>query len=171
RLTPRKLFAAAVMIAGCAIAHGQAMPYDVSSVSGGYTYTVNGSATDPNNGSLTRIAEAGRLTADGAGNMTGVDTVIIAGSVVRRTFCGTYTINSEGTGALALNLSWGPQIHADFVAADGGRILRLILTDPGSTLSGVMEAQTSPGQTPPPHGYNAAVLTGSYEYGIAGSGI
>jgi hypothetical protein len=67
----------------------QTVQYDVSYLNGGYAYSISGSVMDPISGSTTRIAEAGRLTADGAGNLSGVDTVIIAGATTRRTFAGT----------------------------------------------------------------------------------
>jgi hypothetical protein len=151
--------------------HGQTMHYDVSYLNGGYAYSINGSAVDPISGANTRIAEAGRLTADGLGNVSGIDTVIVAGSTTRRTFGGTYIVNSDGTGSFVLNPSWGPQIHADFFAGGNAGVLRLVLTDSGNTLSGVLEAQQAAGQVLPSQGYTAAALNGGYDYGIAGSAI
>jgi hypothetical protein len=151
--------------------YGQAVHYDVSYLNGGYAYSITGSATDPISGSTTRIAEAGRLTADGAGNVSGVDTVIVAGAATRRTFSGTYTINPDGSGTFVLNPSWGPQLHADFFAGGDGSVLRLVLTDSGNTLSGILEAQQAASQAPPSQGYNAAILNGAYDYGIAGSAV
>jgi hypothetical protein len=169
KAAPRTILAMTAM----ASAHllGQATDYDVSSINGGYAYNIGGSATDPISGDLTRVAEAGRLTANGAGNMNGTDSVMVAGSLIRRTFTGTYTINPDGTGAFVLNPSWGPPIHADFVAGESGRILRLVLTDYGNTISGLMEAQQAPGQAPPPPGFSAVALNGSYDYRIGGSGV
>jgi hypothetical protein len=46
--------------------NSQALQYNVSSLNGGYAYSISGSAIDLITGSITRIAEAGRLTADGA---------------------------------------------------------------------------------------------------------
>jgi hypothetical protein len=96
---------------------------------------------------------------------------MVAGSLIRRTFIGTYTINPDDTGALILNPSWGPPIHADFVTGESGRILRLVLTDYGNTISGLMEAQQTTRQPPPPQGYSAAALNGAYDYRIGGSGV
>src|SRR5215472_12597749 len=154
-----------------AILRGQTMQYDVSYLNGGYTYSINGSAVDPNCGATTRIVEAGRLTADGAGNISGVDTVIVAAAAIRRIFSGTYTINPDGTGALVLNPSWGPEIHADFFAGANATVLRLVLTDSGNTLSGVLEAQQPTRQAAPSAGYTLAILNGGYDYGIAGSAV
>jgi hypothetical protein len=167
--TLRAMMAMAVALGAQHILHAQPVQYDVSSVNGAYIYSINGSALDPISGSTTRIVEAGRLTADGAGNLSGADTVIVDGSVTRRTFWGTYAINPDGTGALVLNPSWGPQIHADFFLAGNANILRLVLTDAGNTLSGVLEAQQNAAQPTPSTGYTAAALNGAYDYGITGS--
>jgi hypothetical protein len=169
--TLRVIVAMAAALSAQQILRGQTMQYDVSLLNGGYAYSISGSAMDPISGSTTRIAEAGRLTADGAGNVSGVDTVVVAGSTTRRTFTGTYTVNSDGTGALVLNPSWGPQIHADFFAGANGNVLRLVLTDSGNTLSGVLEAQQTAGQAPSPVSYTPAALNGGYDYGIAGSAV
>lgn len=172
-MQPNSMLRAIAAVAAIAIVrpvHCQVLQYDVSSLNGGYAYNLNGSATDPISGSLTRVAEVGLLTADGAGNVSGTDSVMVAGSLIRRTFTGSYTINPDGTGALVLNPTWGSTIHANFVAGQGGQILRLVLTDYGDTISGLMEAQQAAGQEPP-QGYSAAALNGAYDYRIAGSGI
>jgi hypothetical protein len=153
------------------IMSAQTSAYDVTSFNGSYAYSLSGSAADPDTGLKTPIAEAGRLTADGAGNVSGSDTVIVNGSLVRRTLTGSYTINSDGTGSLVLNPSWGPQIHADLVAGEHGRLITLVLTDSGNTLSGAIESQQAASQTPPSQGFNAGALHGSYEYKIAGSAV
>jgi len=169
--TLRAIVAMGTALGGHQLLHSQTMQYNVSNLVGGYAYSISGSAMDPISGSITRIAEAGRLTADGAGNVSGVDTVIVAGSATRRTFSGTYTMNPDGTGSLALNPSWGPQIHADFFAGGNASVLRVVLTDSGNTLSGILEAQQPTGQTPPSAGYTLAILSGGYDYGIAGSAL
>jgi len=147
-------------IALAAVAYAQPLQYDVTFLNGSYAYRISGIAIDPIYGSSTAIAEAGRLTADGAGNVNGADTVIVAGSLVRRTFVGTYSINPDGTGAFVLNPSWGPQIHADFVAGEHGKLLTLVITDSGNTLSGAMEVQQP-----------ATPLTGGYNYNLAGTAM
>jgi hypothetical protein len=157
------------VLASCSLGIAQTSNYDATSLNGSYAYTISGSAIDPYTGRSTEIAETGRLTADGAGNVSGSSTVVISGSLVRRTFTGTYALNTDGTGSLLLNPSWGPPIHADLVAGEHGRLLKLVLTDSGSTLSGAMESQQAPTQTPPPQGYDAGALHGDYEYQIAGT--
>ena len=148
----------------------QTSAYDVTSFNGSYAYNLSGCAFDSLSGRNTRIAEAGRLTADGAGNVSGADTVIVDGGLVRRTFTGNYTINSDGTGTLVLNPSWGPQIHADLIAGEGGRVIKFVITDSGSTLSGVIESQQAASQTPP-SGYDGGTLRGGYEYRIDGTAV
>jgi hypothetical protein len=145
--------------------------YSASSFNGVYAYTVSGSAADPITGVTTFIAEAGRLSADGAGHVSGNDTVMISGDLVRRSFSGTYAINPDGTGFLTLYPSWGPQFDADLVLGNKGRLLRLVVTDSGSTLSGMIEAQLGSGQTGPPQGYSAGSVSGGYEYRIDGYAV
>lgn len=165
----RVLTAIAGFWAGQALACGEPSHYDVSCLTGGYAYTISGSAVDPLSGSTTQIAEAGRLTADGAGNLTGIDTVAVAGSTIRRTFTGYYAVNPDGSGSLVLDPSWRPQIHAGFFAGQNARILRLIITDPGNTLSGVLEAQQPAATATAGSDFSVASLQGGYDYGMAGS--
>jgi hypothetical protein len=153
------------------IMNAQTSAYDVTSFNGSYAYGLSGCAFDSYSGRNTHIAEAGRLTADGASNVSGADTVIIDGGLVRRTFTGNYTINSDGTGTLVLNPSWGPQIHADLIAGEGGRVIKFVITDDGSTLSGVIESQQAASQTPPSSGYDRGALRGGYEYRIDGTAV
>lgn len=148
----------------------QTPQYDSSSLSGGYSYLISGSAVDPIFGALTRIAEAGLMTADGAGNLNGSDTVMVDGSLTRRTFTGTYSVNPDGTGSLVLNPSWGPQIHADFFIGQSGSVLRLVITDANNTLSGVLEAQQPSGQQTPAPSFAASLLNGGYDYALTGTG-
>src|SRR5215472_1494241 len=93
--TLRAMATMATALSAQEIVLSQTVQYDVSYLNGGYAYSISGSAMDPITGSTTRIAEAGRLAADGAGG--------VAGATARRTFAGTYTINPDGTGALVLN--------------------------------------------------------------------
>lgn len=153
-----------------AVAQAQSQTYRATQLNGGYTYTLAGYAANPDSGGDDLIVEAGRMLADSAGNVSGSDTVMISGDPVRRTFTGNYTVNQDGTGTLTLNPSFGPQIHADIVAGNGGRFWKLMLTDSGNTLSGNVEAQDRAGQTTLPS-YNAGILTGGYEYKTSGYSV
>src|SRR5258708_39681931 len=93
-----------------------------------YEFTIAGYAFD-DNGYADPITETGRLALDGAGNVSGSDTVSINGDIIRRTFLGNYTVNPDGTGTLLLNPSWGPPIHADLVVRGAGAEVDFILTD------------------------------------------
>src|SRR5215472_6450831 len=83
--TLRAIVTIATALSAQQILQSQTLHYDVSYLNGGYTYNINGSAVDPNSGARIRSAETGRLTADGAGNVSGVDTVIVAEAAIRRT--------------------------------------------------------------------------------------
>ena len=67
----------------------QTQTYSASNFNGIYAYTISGSAVDPITGVSTFIAECGRLSADGAGHVSGNDTVMISGDLVRRSLSGT----------------------------------------------------------------------------------
>jgi hypothetical protein len=136
-----------------------------------YSYNISGYAYDSNTGANDLIVEAGQFSADGAGSVSGSDTVMISGGLVRRTFGGNYAVNPDGTGTLVLYPSWGPVIHADLTLGSGGHIAKLVITDGGSTLSGVIEARVSSQQTAPAGGYNASTLNTGYEYQLSGSAI
>ena len=62
------------------------------------------------------------LTLDGRGNYVEKFTVSVGGLILRLEGSGTYTVNSDCTGARVLNINGGPQgLQFDFVIADNGR--------------------------------------------------
>jgi hypothetical protein len=167
--TPAMVAALALGLAGSIWA--QAPAYDATSLNGTYSYSISGYAYDPNTRANDQIVEAGQFTADGAGNVSGSDTVMISGGLVRRTFVGNYSINPDGTGTLVFYPSWGPAIHADLALGSGGHIAKLVVTDDGSTLSGVIESRQASRQSAPEGGYNASTLNTGYQYQLAGAAI
>ena len=74
------------------------------------------------------FAEVIIATFDGAGSFSGSAAVNLGGAVLNPvTFMGTYTVNSDCTGNLTVNLSLGFPLHNAIVVIGGGR--RLIATD------------------------------------------
>jgi hypothetical protein len=123
------------------VVHAQTKACDASSLSGAYGYTLNGFAYD-NQFNLYLVGAAGRVTADGNGNLTGADTLSFDGSVTKRQYTGTYTVNEDCTGTLTFATSGGSTTHADFVAVNNAKEVNLVQTDSGFTVTGVLKQQS-----------------------------
>lgn len=120
-------------------AHAQA-GCTLGSFVGPYGYALNGSYYDTN-GYLSVYANAGRLISDGNGTLTsGADTQNDDGAVSRRTYTGSYAINSDCTGSIVLRIG-NAAAHGDIVLVNGGKELNFIQTDANVIFSGVMKAQ------------------------------
>ncbi len=80
-------------------------------------------------------AAAGRLTADGSGNLAGTETRSRSGLILRGTFVGTYSVNPDCTGSATATLSESDGStevrHFDFVIVDSGKGIRGVQTDEG----------------------------------------
>ena len=116
---------------------------DLTSLSGAYGYGLTGYAYD-NQGNLYVLASAGRLVADGNGGVTGADTYSFDGSVGKRTYTGTYTMNTDCTGSVTLQLSIGNSTstnHGDFVSVSNGSEINFVQTDANYILSGTFKKQ------------------------------
>ena len=84
------------------------------------------------------FAEIGRQTFDGSGNTDGAATLSANGNIVRVTVHGTYAVNPDCTGSMALLvLPLGITVNLDFVIDDEGGELRAIVTDAGAVESRV----------------------------------
>lgn len=118
---------------------------DLSSFSGAYGYKLDGTVYD-NQGNLYFIASAGRVVADGSGGLTGSDTYSFDGTIGKRTYTGTYTMNADCTGSATLQLTIGNStgsVHGDIVAVDGAREIEFVETDTNYILSGTFKKQLS----------------------------
>ena len=76
-----------------------------------------------------QFAEAAIATFDGAGNLSGKATLSLGGIAVQGTFSGTYTVNSDCTGTVALQTSLGIPVNESLVAV-GNRSFVEVDTDP-----------------------------------------
>jgi hypothetical protein len=103
----------------------------LKSVDGSYGFIVTGT-----NLPLGLVSSVGIVTSDGRGNLTGADTVSAAGTILRRTITGTYTVATNCTGAVTFTDNFGQTVNLDFVLADGGDELQFIQTDPGTVITG-----------------------------------
>jgi hypothetical protein len=105
-------------------------------VEGNYTYTVNGTAigTGP-------IAAVGVVSTDGAGNLSGIETDAINGTIIRRTVTGTYTVNANCTGTVTFTDNFNQTTHLDIVIGDDNSEIRFIQTDSGNVVTGFAKRQ------------------------------
>jgi hypothetical protein len=117
-------------------AHAKHDGCDLGTVRGSYGYTVNGT-----NLAFGLVAAVGRVTADGHGNLSGTDTLSAAGTILRRTITGTYTITPACTGTFTFTDNFGQTVNVDYVALDGATELQFIQTDPGTVITGSARRQ------------------------------
>lgn len=87
------------------------------------------------------LAAAGRMVVDGAGAITGADTISYDGSIVKRKYTGTYTVNEDCTGSLVLKADDTSITNADFVIVNDGKEVSMVQTDPSFVLSGDLKLQ------------------------------
>ena len=88
------------------------------------------------------FAEIGRQTFDGQGNTEGAATLSANGNIVRVTVQGTYAVNPDCTGSMALYvLPFGTAVNLDFVIDEDGGELRAIVTDAGAVESRIYRKQ------------------------------
>jgi hypothetical protein len=104
---------------------------DAQTVAGTYGYVVSGT-----NLAVGLVSAVGQVTADGHGNLTGADTLSAAGTILRRTITGSYTVNAACTGQFTFTDNFAQTIHADVVLVHDGAEIELIETDPGTVITG-----------------------------------
>ncbi len=142
-LASRILIAAALLLGTAAAASAQEeAAYDAASFSGAFGYSLKGSVYD-RNFNIYLLAAAGRIVADGAGNITGTDTISYDGGAVKRKLTGTYTVNADCTGTLVLNGDDTSVTNADFVIVNDGKEVSIVQTDDGFILTGDLKRQKS----------------------------
>jgi len=115
-----------------------------ASLRGSFGYTSTGTLLDtyvppPFAGPF---AEVGKQTFDGKGHTDATATLSSNGNISKVTVEGTYTVNPDCTGSMALNVvEFGITVHADFVIDDGGTELRAIVTEASVIESRVYKKQ------------------------------
>ena len=114
----------------------------VASFKGAYGLSVSGFFYDVD-GFQGVYASGGLAVADGAGGITGTDTVNYDGTPTRgRQFTGTYTVNNDCTGTMSLKDSTGvPITSMDLVVTGAGKEIVLVDNDPNLILTGTAKQQ------------------------------
>lgn len=131
---------------------------DNTSWNGAFGLSASGTQYDSNYYTYL-IGIAGRVVADGAGGLSGVETMNYDGSPYRIALGGSYTVNSDCTGSITLTMadassgsSYGSQ-HFDFVMVNDGKELDITETDAGYIVTGTLKKQvTVATTTTPPSG-------------------
>lgn len=101
-----------------------------ASLLGSYAFQVDGTNV---NGSF---AAVGKNSYDGKGNLKGVIVISSNGAIIPASYTGTYTLNADCTGIKSAALDIGLTVNFYFVVDSNLREIRMIVTDPGFTVSG-----------------------------------
>jgi len=132
---------------------------------GDYAFTFNGMTTGGSGGS-TPFAAVGRLTSDGAGNLTNgvLDTngVGIPEKLIDQAFTGTYSIGADNRGVMNLNIPGGGKLAFVMMGNGTAKFVEIDASGGNGTVgSGSMEkADTT--------AYSTGKIVGDYAFGVAG---
>ena len=119
---------------------------DATSLNGAYGYMLSGFAYDVQ-GNFYTLASVGRMTPDGNGGLTGAETFSLDGDIRTRNYTGTYTVNSDCTGSMVLQVSQSgstttTQNNANFVTVNNSKEVKFIQTDRNFIFNGTLTKQT-----------------------------
>jgi hypothetical protein len=103
-----------------------------ATIQGTYAFTIRGTIFLPN-GSTLLIDGIARETFDGRGNETQVDAVATNGVLTPgwRPGSGSYSVNPDCTGTQTILVPGLPDLHLQFVVAQGGNTIHQVVIDPG----------------------------------------
>ena len=103
---------------------------DNASLLGSYAFQVDGSNI---NGPF---AAVGKNSYDGKGHLKGAIVISSNGTIIPANYTGTYTLNADCTGIKSAALDIGLTVNFYFVVDSNLREIRMIVSDPGFTVSG-----------------------------------
>jgi len=136
----------------------QAATFSNASLKGSYSFLTNLWTANVN---TNEFAMVGVLTFDGAGNVTGSYTSFTGGVIQTGTLGGTYTVNSNGTGAITFTTGSTAQfaINLDSTAAKVAHGVQLLQTNDSNNeiVSGTAVLQSTTAET-----YSVASLKGNF---------
>ena len=103
-----------------------------STIRGSYAFTIHGTIFLPD-GSTLLIDGIAKETFDGEGNETQVDAVADNGHLTPgwRPGSGTYSLSADCTGTQTISVPGMPDLHLQFIAAQGGNTIHQVVIDPG----------------------------------------
>lgn len=103
-----------------------------STIRGSYAFTIHGTIFLPD-GSTLLIDGIAKETFDGKGGETQVDAVATNGMLTPgwRPGTGSYSVNPDCTGTQTIVVSGMPDLHLQFIVAQGGNTIHQVVIDPG----------------------------------------
>jgi hypothetical protein len=111
---------------------GASLAYNLASLEGRHGFSYEGTSRV-----FGTVASCGRIDFDGEGGLRAEYTTVLGGRPFHGTFVGTYTVDANGTGSVALELPfWSAQLHGDFVLVDRGDATYFTSTDTGYSIIG-----------------------------------
>jgi hypothetical protein len=129
----------AVLVLGVATAGRASATCTSATLTGNYGYVLTGV-----NNTATLTATVGQITANGAGSLTGTETVSDDGVISENlTTAGSYTISSNCTGTATITPSGGTASNYALVIDSAQKQVEMVETDSGFTESGYALAQGS----------------------------
>ena len=138
------LLALALIVSSPLMSHASACSN--STIRGTYAFTIHGTIFLPN-GSTLLIDGIAKLTFDGNGNETQVDAVATNGvqdAPGWRPGTGTYLINPDCTGTQTIVRSGSPDLHLQFIVAQGGNTIHQVVINPGAGITAEGERVSAP---------------------------
>jgi hypothetical protein len=114
-------------------------------IKGTYAFSIRGQVLVPGGAGVV-ITGVAKTTFDGHGNITQLDAVAANGNVAPdwRFSTGTYSVNSNCTGAFTVTNGDEPPIHVLFVIGQSGNTLHAVVIDPGFATTSDAERIVSP---------------------------
>jgi hypothetical protein len=129
------------IVAGIALA--LALPAAQAHASGCSIATLNGTYADQDTGSIRGIGAFVGVNLDnfdGKGTLTMTGWASLNGTIVPNSATGTYTVNSDCTGAYSVG-SGAHQVDGFFVINDNGNELQIVIVDPHTAITCVAKKQ------------------------------
>jgi hypothetical protein len=126
------LFLLTVALAASSPLMAHASACSNGTIQGTYAFTLHGTLFLPD-GSTLLIDGIAKATYDGKGNVTQVDAVADNGNLAPgwRPATGTYSVNPDCTGTQTIVAPGLPDLHFQFIVAQGGNTIHQVVIDPG----------------------------------------
>jgi uncharacterized protein (TIGR03437 family) len=141
------------------------------SMSGGYGYVLAGATAV--SGGTSVYSDAGQITSDGNGNLSGASLANLGGAVSQVTGTGTYTVGSDCSGTASLIGSQNTSANYRFALVRDGQVALVFGSDPGRIVSGVFTPQFAPPQNSVVNGasFRSQMVSPGSLFSIFGTGL